>query len=118
VRIASAVQASSDRRRRRAPITPARCGVEDEIASIDKTDRGDTMMFTAIPRSLRWACGLLVAALATGCAGMSACEVNTATGAAIGGVAGSVLTEGSTVGTVGGAVAGGVIGNRTTRHPC
>jgi osmotically inducible lipoprotein OsmB len=31
-------------------------------------------------------------------------------GAAVGGVAGSVLTDQSTLGTVGGAVAGGVLG--------
>ncbi|HEY9067558.1 MAG TPA: glycine zipper 2TM domain-containing protein [Burkholderiaceae bacterium] len=70
---------------------------------------------TAISR--RWALigGLVVAALATGCSSMSTCERNTAAGAAIGGVAGSVLTDGSTVGTVGGAVAGGVVGNRATR---
>ena len=36
---------------------------------------------------------------------------DTAIGAAVGGVAGSVLTDGSAVGTVGGAVVGGVIGN-------
>jgi osmotically inducible lipoprotein OsmB len=46
------------------------------------------------------------------CAGMSTRDKNTATGAAIGGVAGAVLTGGSTVGTVGGAAVGGVIGNQ------
>ncbi|MES2207566.1 MAG: glycine zipper 2TM domain-containing protein [Pseudomonadota bacterium] len=45
-----------------------------------------------------------------GCANMSQRDVNTATGAAIGGVAGSVLSGGSAVGTVGGAAVGGVIG--------
>jgi osmotically inducible lipoprotein OsmB len=46
------------------------------------------------------------------CSGMSTRDKNTATGAAIGGVAGAVLTGGSTAGTVGGAAVGGVIGNQ------
>lgn len=37
---------------------------------------------------------------------------NTATGAAIGGVAGAILTGGSTAGTVSSAAVGGVIGNQ------
>ncbi len=49
---------------------------------------------------------------AVGCANMSARDKNTAVGAAIGGVAGAVLTGGSSVGTVGGAAIGGVIGNQ------
>lgn len=47
-----------------------------------------------------------------GCGSMSRQEQNTAAGAVIGGVAGSVLTGGSMIGTVGGAVLGGVIGNK------
>lgn len=46
------------------------------------------------------------------CANMSERERNTAIGAGVGGVAGSVLTGGSTTGTLGGAVVGGVIGNQ------
>lgn len=46
------------------------------------------------------------------CDGMSRRDQNTAVGAAVGGVAGAVLTNGSGVGTVGGAVVGGVIGNQ------
>jgi osmotically inducible lipoprotein OsmB len=46
------------------------------------------------------------------CGNLSRQEQNTAAGAAIGGVAGSVLTGGSAVGTVGGAVVGGVIGDK------
>ena len=42
---------------------------------------------------------------------MSDQQKSTAAGAAIGGVAGSVLTDGSTLGTLGGAAAGGVIGH-------
>jgi osmotically inducible lipoprotein OsmB len=46
------------------------------------------------------------------CSGMSTRDTNTAAGAAIGGVAGAVLTGGSAAGTVGGAAVGGVIGNQ------
>jgi osmotically inducible lipoprotein OsmB len=53
----------------------------------------------------------------TGCAGMSNQDKNTAVGAGVGAVAGSVLTGGSPVGAIGGAAVGGVIGNqvRTTK---
>jgi len=56
----------------------------------------------------------LAAAMALGlgaCSNMSHRDKTTAAGAALGGVAGSVLTNGSAVGTVGGAVVGGVVGN-------
>jgi len=49
------------------------------------------------------------------CSGMSQRDRNTAIGAGVGGVAGSVLTDGSTIGTVGGAVAGGVIGSQVDK---
>lgn len=45
------------------------------------------------------------------CSGMSTQDRNTAIGAGIGGVAGSVLTDGSALGTVGGAAVGGVVGH-------
>jgi osmotically inducible lipoprotein OsmB len=48
----------------------------------------------------------------TGCAGMSNQDRNTAVGAGVGAVAGSVLTGGSAVGTIGGAAVGGVVGNQ------
>lgn len=48
----------------------------------------------------------------SGCEGMSTRDKNTAIGAGVGGVAGSILTNGSAVGTVGGAAIGGVIGNQ------
>ncbi|MDQ2988222.1 MAG: glycine zipper 2TM domain-containing protein [Pseudomonadota bacterium] len=48
----------------------------------------------------------------TGCAGMSNQDKNTAIGAGVGAVAGSVLTGGSPIGAVGGAAVGGVIGNQ------
>jgi osmotically inducible lipoprotein OsmB len=48
----------------------------------------------------------------TACAGMDPRTRDTAAGAAIGGVAGSVLTGGTAAGAIGGAVVGGVIGNQ------
>ncbi|GAB7127597.1 hypothetical protein JCM19000A_21040 [Silvimonas sp. JCM 19000] len=54
-----------------------------------------------------------LAAALTGCADMDSTTKHTAVGAAVGGVAGSVLTNGSAVGTVGGAAVGGVIGHET-----
>jgi osmotically inducible lipoprotein OsmB len=54
---------------------------------------------------------MLLAVTISGCAGMSTRQKNAATGAAIGGVAGAVLTGGSSLGTVGGAAIGGVIGH-------
>ena len=54
---------------------------------------------------------LVLAGLLSGCAGMSARQQNAAAGAAIGGVAGAVLTGGSSLGTVGGAAIGGIIGH-------
>ncbi len=49
------------------------------------------------------------------CAGLSRQDKNTAVGAGIGAVAGSVLTGGSAAGTVGGAAVGGVIGNQVDK---
>jgi osmotically inducible lipoprotein OsmB len=49
-----------------------------------------------------------------GCAGMSARDQNTAVGAGVGAVGGSVLTGGSAIGTLGGAAVGGYIGNQVT----
>ena len=46
-----------------------------------------------------------------GCSGMSARDKNTAIGAGVGAVGGSILTGGSAVGTVGGAAVGGIIGH-------
>jgi len=62
---------------------------------------------------------ILFAAIATlalsACANMTTQQKNTSIGAAVGGVAGAVLTGGSSIGTVGGAVVGGVIGNQVKR---
>lgn len=66
-------------------------------------------------KSFRTVCtAALMLLLASGlgaCSNMSARERATATGAAVGGVAGAVVTGGSTAGVVGGAVVGGVIAN-------
>ncbi|MBL8471290.1 MAG: glycine zipper 2TM domain-containing protein [Rhodocyclaceae bacterium] len=59
---------------------------------------------------------ILAALSLSACAGMSQRDANTITGAAIGGIAGSILTGGSGVGTVGGAAVGGVIGNQIRRR--
>jgi len=48
----------------------------------------------------------------SGCSNMSTRDKNTAIGAGIGAIGGSVLTGGSALGTVGGAAIGGVIGNQ------
>lgn len=47
----------------------------------------------------------------SGCSDMSQRDKNTAIGAGVGAVGGSILTGGSAAGTVGGAAVGGVIGN-------
>lgn len=63
----------------------------------------------------RSALGALALSLMLGlaaCSGMSTQDRNTALGAGVGAVGGSVLTGGSTAGTVGGAVVGGVIGHQ------
>lgn len=57
---------------------------------------------------------LMLAALG-GCSNMTPRERNTAIGAAVGGVAGSVLTDQSAVGAIGGAAIGGYIGNQIKR---
>ena len=51
----------------------------------------------------------------SGCAGMSERDRNTAIGAGIGAVGGSILTNGNALGAVGGAAVGGVIGNQVGR---
>jgi len=64
---------------------------------------------------MRTRIGVVLAALAAamlgGCGHMSKQEQHTATGAALGGVAGSAVTNGSRAGAVGGAVAGGIVGH-------
>lgn len=53
----------------------------------------------------------LISIVLCGCAEMSSRQKNAAVGAAVGGVAGAILTNGSSFGTVGGAAIGGVIGH-------
>jgi osmotically inducible lipoprotein OsmB len=50
-----------------------------------------------------------------GCAGMTAQDKGTATGAVVGGVAGNVLGGGSLLGTAAGAAVGGVVGHEVTK---
>ena len=57
-------------------------------------------------------CALLLTASLTGCADMNKRQRNTAIGAAVGGVAGAVVSNGGILGTVGGAAIGGVIGDQ------
>jgi osmotically inducible lipoprotein OsmB len=54
---------------------------------------------------------VLIASMLGGCAGMTRTQQNTAIGAGVGAVAGSVLTGGDTLGTLGGAAIGGVVGH-------
>ncbi|MBD8051617.1 glycine zipper 2TM domain-containing protein [Limnohabitans sp. JUR4] len=49
------------------------------------------------------------------CAGMTQQEKNTAIGAGVGAIGGSILTGGSTAGTLGGAAVGGVIGHEVDK---
>ncbi len=69
---------------------------------------------TSIQRSVA------VAAIALGTLSLTACGLSpraqdTAVGAGLGAVAGSVLTGGSAVGAVGGAVVGGAVGNQNAK---
>ena len=50
------------------------------------------------------------------CSGMTQQERNTAIGAGVGAIGGSILTGGSTAGTVGGAAVGGVIGHEIDKN--
>ena len=49
------------------------------------------------------------------CSGMTQQEKNTAIGAGVGAIGGSILTGGSTAGTLGGAAVGGVIGHEINK---
>lgn len=72
-------------------------------------------MNTTSRASFRWialAATLTLAASLSACGGMTRQQQNTAIGAGVGAVGGSVLTGGSTLGTLGGAAVGGIIGNQ------
>jgi len=66
---------------------------------------------TTSTRIGRTAALALSAATLAACAGMTQQERNTAIGAGVGAIGGSVLTGGSTAGAIGGAAVGGVIGH-------
>ena len=64
-----------------------------------------------------WASLLVLVALGlSACSGMTQQERNTAIGAGVGAIGGSILTGGSTAGTVGGAAVGGVIGHEIDKN--
>jgi osmotically inducible lipoprotein OsmB len=66
----------------------------------------------------RFAIGAAVSAVLFGlggCSGMSTQDRDTAIGAGVGAVGGSVLTGGSAAGTIGGAAVGGVIGHELSK---
>jgi osmotically inducible lipoprotein OsmB len=68
-------------------------------------------MSSYFSRQAMLACFLVTSLSFSGCASMTHRQQNAATGAAVGGIAGAVLTGGSAIGTVGGAAIGGYIGN-------
>lgn len=57
----------------------------------------------------------VLAVALTGCSNMSKRDRNTAIGAGVGAIGGSVLTGGSTLGTLGGAAGGAIIGHEIKR---
>jgi osmotically inducible lipoprotein OsmB len=70
-------------------------------------------------KKVRTLSAAIVAATAftlAGCENMSREDKYTVGGAAAGGVAGSVLTDGSALGTVGGAAVGGVVGREVGKR--
>ncbi|HSW18936.1 MAG TPA: glycine zipper 2TM domain-containing protein [Ramlibacter sp.] len=72
-----------------------------------------TQIRAATTRAIHGAVVVALMSLA-GCANMTSRDQNMVGGAAVGAVAGAVLTGGSPIGTVGGAAVGGVIGNAVT----
>ncbi|OYU32849.1 MAG: prenyltransferase [Comamonadaceae bacterium PBBC2] len=71
-------------------------------------------MHHLIPSTRKLALSLAVLALSA-CSGMTQQEKNTAIGAGVGAIGGSILTGGSTAGAVGGAAVGGVIGHEVNK---
>ena len=64
----------------------------------------------------KFSVGAIVATLMLGgCSSMTPQQNDTAVGAAVGGVAGNVLTGGSAAGTIGGAAIGGIVGHETSK---
>ena len=64
----------------------------------------------SIQKSVLSAIALAILLTMTGCSNMSTKDRNTAIGAGVGAVGGSILTGGSAIGTVGGAAVGVIIG--------
>ena len=62
-------------------------------------------------RKLRMSLAIASLFALSACAGMTTTEKATVGGAAIGGVAGSVISGGHPIGTIAGAAAGGLIGH-------
>ena len=71
-------------------------------------------MKTTLARLVRPLLALLLLPFMVACANLSQKQQNTAIGAGVGAVGGSILTGGSTLGTLGGAAIGGIIGNGTS----
>jgi osmotically inducible lipoprotein OsmB len=67
---------------------------------------------TSIRIAAALAASIALAGSLSACADMTPRDRNTAIGAGVGAVAGSVLTGGSAAGTIGGAAVGGVVGNQ------
>jgi osmotically inducible lipoprotein OsmB len=61
------------------------------------------------------ASALTLASVLSACGTPTRQQVGIGTGAALGGVAGHILTDGSTLGTVGGAAVGGLVGNEVSK---
>lgn len=67
---------------------------------------------TPLSRGLHGVAALALSLGLAACANMSEQDRNTAIGAGVGAIGGSVLTGGGTLGTLGGAAIGGVIGSQ------
>ena len=69
-----------------------------------------------LTRAARAAALAITAIALAACAGMTQQEKNTAIGAGVGAIGGSVLTGGSAAGAIGGAAVGGVIGHEVKKN--
>ncbi|HYD61410.1 MAG TPA: glycine zipper 2TM domain-containing protein [Noviherbaspirillum sp.] len=66
-------------------------------------------------RLLSIAGAISLALTVTACGTPTRQQVGIGTGAVLGGMAGSAVTDGSAIGTIGGAAVGGVIGNEVAK---
>lgn len=72
-----------------------------------------------VSRIIRPCVAVVLALGMAGCStwdGMSSRQKSAVTGAAVGGVAGAVISDGGVLGTVGGAAIGGVIGDQVGKR--